>query len=129
MVRACLVVLALAACGSRTPGASESAPPAPADAAVADAAPPADFSAADAAPPGPTADASLAEIGIAPCQAVVARFLTCPGVPEASKQQMTEAARRWHDEAEKSQERREELAAACLEIARMTEEMLLQAGC
>ena len=127
MVRALGLVVALAACGSRTPGASESAPAAPADAAFADAGLP-DASVADAAPIV-TADASLAEIGIAPCQAVVARFLTCPGVPEVSKQQMAEAARRWRDEAEKSQERREELAAACLEIARMTEEMLLQAGC
>lgn len=129
MVRAGLVLVVLAACGSRTPGASESAPPPPADAApIADAPVAQEFDVADAAPIA-TADASLAEIGIAPCQAVVARFLTCPGVPEASKQQMAEAARRWRDEAEKSQERREELAAACLEIARMTEEMLLQAGC
>jgi hypothetical protein len=75
------------------------------------------------------ADAGLAEIGVAPCESVVARFLRCPGVPEESKRQMAEASRRWHEEADRSGEARERIAATCLEIARMTEEMLLKLGC
>jgi hypothetical protein len=120
----------LAGCGSRTPdpaaGSAAAGPPdaGPADASVAGM----DLGPTDAAP-AVVADASLAEIGAAPCEAVVARFLTCPGVPEESKKQMAEASRRWREEAQKSPEERARLAATCLEIARMTEQMLLEIGC
>jgi hypothetical protein len=126
--------LLLLACGTRAPEPSSApAPPAPADASVADAARTAAADGGAAPEPvadaGPTADASLAELGLAPCQAVILRFMSCPGVPEDSKQQMAGASRRWHQEAQKSQESREKLAAACLEMARMTEQMLLDLGC
>ena len=78
---------------------------------------------------GPLADAGLAELGLAPCQAVVLRFMTCPGVPEDSKKQLASVSRRWYEEAQKSQESREKLAAGCLEMARLTEQMLLDLGC
>jgi hypothetical protein len=74
-------------------------------------------------------DAGLLEIGVAPCQVVIARLLACPGVPEDSKRQMAEAARHFRDEAATSTEARESLAARCLEMARMTEPLLLQLGC
>lgn len=131
-----LVLLAGAACGSRTPGGNSATAATPPDAG-----PVAEIAVADAAPATPDAgtasghaiavlaDAGLAEIGIAPCEVVVARFLSCPGVAEESKQQMAAAAGQWREEAQKSVEAREKLAAACLEIARMTEEMLLKIGC
>ena len=133
MLRATLVrvvvLLAVAACGSRTPEPGPAAaavmPPdgGPADAGLADAG-------MDAGPVAliPT-DAGLLEIGVAPCQVVVARLLACPGVPQDSKRQMAEAARHFRDEAAASPEARELLAARCLEMARMTEPLLLQLGC
>lgn len=126
-----LLVVVQTGCGSRAPVGGDGVKAeavSPADAGVADAAPLAGDFGADAAEVA-SADASLAEMGVAPCDAVAARFLTCPGVPEASKQQMAAASRRWHQEAEKSPDRLGELAAACLEIARLTEEMLLDLGC
>lgn len=124
-----VVVLAVAACGSRKPEPGPAAaaviPPdaGPADAGLADAG-------MDAGPVAliPT-DAGLLEIGVAPCQVVIARLLACPGVPEDSKRQMAEAARRFRDEANASPGARESLAARCLEMARMTEPILLQLGC
>jgi len=135
MVRAgwrCLPLLLLwAACGNRAPE-PRAAPTAVADAGVvADAgAPDAGALAVSPADAGaPLADAGLAELGVAPCQAVVMRFMACPGVPEDSKKQLASVSRRWYQEAQKSQESREKLAAGCLEMARMTEQMLLDLGC
>jgi hypothetical protein len=122
-----LLLCAVSACGSRTPQPETSPAPVVAASSPADAAPlPAIDAGVDAGPP---MDASLAEIGVAPCEAVVARFLGCPGVPEDSKRQMTAASRRWREEAATSVEARERLAATCLEIARMSEEMLVKIGC
>jgi len=127
-----LAALAAQACGAR---AAEPAGPARAAAAgpsgeadgvpgAADAGAGASTSIADAG-----ADAGLDEMGAAACDAVVARFLACPGVPEDSKVQLAAAARRWHEDAETSPDARARVAAGCLEIAHMTEEMLLQLGC
>ena len=139
---ACVVLLAALACGSRTPeGARPAATPPPdggdgAEAgggAHADAGEPSLWDAGvefeDEGGSAAFADAGLADIGVAPCEAVVARFLLCPGVPEASKKQMAAASRRWREAAQRSAEERETLAATCLEMARMTEEMLLKLGC
>jgi hypothetical protein len=124
------LLFAVSACGSRTPAGSAQPPePILVASAPADAAPtlPAPIDAGPDA--GPPLDASLAEIGVAACEAVVARFLSCPAMPEDSKLQMSAAARRWREEAATSVEARERLAATCLEIARMSEEMLLKIGC
>ena len=124
----CALILLVAACGSRAPDPAR----APAAAAPADAGAELDAGSPDAGPSdagAPLADGGLADIGIAPCQAVVARFLSCPGVPEDSKKQLAGVASRWREEAEKSAEVREKLAASCLEMARMTETMLLDLGC
>jgi hypothetical protein len=133
MVRAALVWMLLvpgvAACGSRRPEARPVAEAViPADAGLADAGFP--DAGMDAGPIGliPT-DAGLLEIGVAPCQVVIARLLACPGVPEDSKRQMAEAARHFRDEAAASSAARESLASRCLEMARMTEPILLQLGC
>jgi hypothetical protein len=125
-----LALLALGGCGSRTPGGARPAAAA-ADGGTAELEP--------EEPPGDgglgdggalvLADASLGQIGVAPCESVVGRFLACPSVPEGSKRQLVEAARRWREEAASSVEARERVAATCLEIARMTEEMLLGNGC
>ena len=126
---ALLLLLAAQACGARAaePAASgrtaAAGPSAGSDAGPADAGAGASRSTADAG------DAGLDEIGAAACDAVVARFLACPGVPEDSKVQMAAAARRWHEDAEKSPDARARVAAGCLEVAHMTEEMLLQLGC
>jgi hypothetical protein len=127
-----LAALAAEACGARSPdgGVRAAAPVSGADAGVEAALDtgPADAG-GDGGPAALVSDASLVEIGVAPCEAVVARFLTCPAVPAGSKAQMAEASRRWRQEAATSVEARERLAATCLEIARMTEDMLLQIGC
>jgi len=98
------------------------------DAGIADAGPPdagTDASVVAAFP----SDAGLADIGVAPCQAMIARFLTCPNLPEDSKLQMAAAARRWREEAATSVQARESVAARCLEMARLSEQMLLGLGC
>jgi len=123
----------VAACGNRAPEPSRAPAPvaaAPDAGAVADAGPDGGVPTKGFADAGaPPADGGLADIGIAPCQAVVVRFMACPGVPEDSKKQLASVSRRWHEEAQKSQESREKLAAGCLEMARMTEQMLLDLGC
>jgi hypothetical protein len=139
----CLVLLALAgpACGSRTPAGARPSAAAPPDAGAdggGGAAGAGDQDRADAEwkldeeaedEDVSPLDAGLAEIGVASCEAVVARILRCPGVPEASKRQMAAASREWREAARRSPEARQKLAATCLEMARMTEEMLLEAGC
>src|SRR5262245_7245654 len=100
-IRWMLILLALAACGSRTPSGAGGSGAAVAPAPPIDAGAPPPPIDAGAAAPAPPADAGLADIGVAPCESVVARFLRCPGVPEESKHQMAEASKRWHEEADR----------------------------
>jgi hypothetical protein len=125
-----MLLFAALACGTRSPEPARA--PAAATGSGGRAAIAADGE-ADAGPgaadAGPVADAGLAEIGASACDAVVARFLACPGVPEDSKRQLAAAAKRWHEDADRSQDARVHVAADCLEIAHMTEQMLLELGC
>ena len=78
-------------------------------------------------PDDPVPDAGLAEIGLAPCEVTIGRFMRCRQVAEADKRLLSAQ----HDELKKRHETadRAELARQCIELARTLEQVLLEMGC
>ena len=76
----------------------------------------------------PMADAGLIDMGIAPCQAVFARMMNCPAVPQDQKQQIAEASRQFEQMASDPNQRAM-LGSVCRQMVESAEPALVQMGC